>query len=510
MGIGWRWVNLGDKVFWYDEVFTALRVTGHLGTQVREQVFTGEPVTAAALLQYQTFAPDSTLGDTLRSLLDHPEHPPLFYLLCWGWVKTFGTSLAAFRGVSALASTLTFVALPFLAWELFASAAAAIITPLLFAVSPVHLLYAQEARQYALWTLLTVLATWALRRAVRLRHWRAWGVYAVCLGLTFYTSVLSLFIVVAHGLYGLWVLPRRRWRSLTAAIGGAVILFAPWLWVMALNRQRWQSATSWTTAITYPKDALIKLWGLHFTSVFMDPNLPLEHPYSGLAPLLMGLLLVGILISLSKTLPPESSLLLGLLIGVPTLCLIGGDLVRGSILSKNTRYFMPALIGTLVAIAGWLGLLYGQHRRMANLGIALTLGLGLVSSIAILQAPTWWNKSISYHNRTIATAISEFEQPVVLIQAHGTTLGDVLSLSHYLPPATAFVITESPAIPQVPTLAQTVLLFQPTAALMHAFACTPTQLPVPAGLFQVTCASNDRSPQPAAAPVATLQRQDLP
>ena len=100
-------------------MFTALRVTGHLGTQVREQVFTGEPVTAAALLQYQTFAPDSTLGDTLRSLLDHPEHPPLFYLLCWGWVKTFGTSLAAFRGVSALASTLTFVALPFLAWELF-------------------------------------------------------------------------------------------------------------------------------------------------------------------------------------------------------------------------------------------------------------------------------------------------------------------------------------------------------------------------------------------------------
>ena len=40
----------------------------------------------------------------------------------------------------------------------------------------------------------------------------------------------------------------------------------------------------------------------------------------------MGLLLVGILISLSKTLPLESSLLLGLLIGVPTLCLIGGGL----------------------------------------------------------------------------------------------------------------------------------------------------------------------------------------
>ena len=57
--------------------------------------------------------------------------------------------MAAFRGVSEIASTLTALALPLLAWELFASRTLAI-TPVLFAVSPVHLLYAQEARQYTL------------------------------------------------------------------------------------------------------------------------------------------------------------------------------------------------------------------------------------------------------------------------------------------------------------------------------------------------------------------------
>lgn len=487
LGICLRWINLGDKVFWYDEVFTALRVTGHLDDMVRRQLFTGEPITAAGLLQYQTFAPGSTFADTWRSLLDHPEHPPLFYLLCWGWVNTFGTSIAAFRSVSALASTLTFLALPLLTWELFASWEAAIFAPLLFAVSPVHLLYAQESRQYALWTLLTVVATWALRRAVRLGHWRAWALYAVCLSLTFYTAVLSLFIVIAHGVYGMLALPRRQWRAVAIALGGAVGLFIPWLLVMGLNRQRWQSATSWTTDITYPMDALVKLWGLHFTSVFFDPNLPLEHPYSWLAPPLFLLLLLSLSAYLLRSLPRESSLLVLTLIWVPTLCLIGGDLVRGSVLSKNTRYFMPALLGTLVAVAGLLGRQYAKHPRRATCGVALILGLGLTSSITILKAPSWWNKSISYHNATIAATINEFAKPAVLTQVNGTTLGDVLSLSHYLLPATVFVITEAPEIPHMPEVAETVLLWQPTEDLLNRFACLPEALPVPNGLFRVSC-----------------------
>ncbi|MEM6835957.1 MAG: glycosyltransferase family 39 protein [Cyanobacteria bacterium P01_C01_bin.120] len=485
-----RWLNLGSKVFWYDEVFTALRVTGHFGAEVNEQLFNGEPVSAGDILQYQTFAPGSSFYDTLRSLVDHPEHPPLFYLLCWAWVKHFGTSLAAFRGVSALASTLTFIALPFLAWELFASATAVVVLPVLFAFSPVHLLYAQEARQYALWTLLIVVTTWALRRAVRLNTWLAWSCYVIGLTLTFYTSVLSLFVLMAYGAYGLWALSQRQRWTFGATTAAAILLFTPWLGVMWVQSQRLQSTTSWTTQVSFPLDALVKLWGLHFTAVFFDPNLPLENIYSWTIPPLFLLLLAAVSAALWKALPPESSVLLLLLIWVPTICLIGGDLVRGSILSKNTRYFVPALIGSLVAIGGWLSLLYSRRSRWAAWGIALTVGLGMVSSIAIIQAPTWWNKSISYHNRDVAQAIAGFESPVVLTQSSGTALGNVMSISHYLPASVMFVMTTRSDFPQAPEAAETVLLYQPTEALKRQFACPPEALPVSDGLFLVPCASN--------------------
>jgi uncharacterized membrane protein len=479
-------------VFWHDEVFTALRVTGHLGEQVEAHLFSGEPTTASTVLQYQTFAPGSTFADTWRSLIDHPEHPPLFYLLCWLWVNVFGTSVTAFRSLSALASTVTFFALPALAWELFAVWEAAIIAPLLWAASPVHLLYAQEARQYALWSLVTVLATWALRRAVRLHHWRAWGLYAGCLSLTFYTSVLSLLIVLAHGVYGLLALSQQQWRKLAIAIAAAGGLFSPWLLVMWRDREAWQSATDWTTAVSYPIDVMSKLWGLHFASVFIDPNLPLEHPYSWLVPPVLLLLLLGILLSLSKDLPKESSVLLLALVLVPTAALIGGDGVRGSVLSSHTRYFMPALAGTLVAVAGWLGLQYRHRRQLAIVMVALLLGIGFTSSWAIAQAPSWWSKGFNYHNRTIAAAINEWPQPAVLTQAHGTTLGNMISLSHYLAPETTWVVTQPPALPQVPTFSKTVLLFEPTEQLLNHFACEPEALSVPGGLFWVSCESSDR------------------
>jgi hypothetical protein len=299
--------------------------------------------------------------------------------------------------------------------------------------------------------------------------------------------VLSALLVIAHGVYALLALPRSRWFAIIGAISLAVVLFTPWLWVMAVYRQEWQQATSWTTAIAFPMDALVKLWGLHFASVFIDPNLPLTHPYTVIMPPLVLILLTGTLIFHWRNLPKASSGLLIALIVVPALCLMGGDLLRGSILSKNTRYFMPTLIGTLLAIAGWLGLLYSRYRRAATIGVAVLVSLGLVNAIAIIQAPTWWNKSISYHHQAIAEIVNSFPAPVILMQRGGTTLGDIISLSHYLSPQTQFVVAAAPAIPQAPPAAETLLLLQPAESLATAFNCPVEELPVEGGLFRVPC-----------------------
>jgi hypothetical protein len=294
-------------------------------------------------------------------------------------------------------------------------------------------------------------------------------------------------LVIAHGVYALLALPRSRWWAVIGAMGLAVGLFAPWLWVMAIYSQKWQQATSWTTDIVYSMDDLFKLWGLHFSSVFIDPNLPLEHPYTLIMPPLLLILLGGALMALWRHLPKESSWLLITLVVMPALCLIGGDLLRGSILSKNTRYFMPTLMGSLLAIAGWLGLQYTGHRRAATVGVAVLVSLGLVNSVALIQAPTWWNKSIGYHHQAIAATVNSLPAPVILMQRGGTTLGDIISLSHYLSPQTQFVVADAPAIPQPPSTAATVLLLQPAEPLANAFDCPVEELPVEGGLFRVPC-----------------------
>jgi len=485
VGIGLRWVNLTGKVVWHDEVFTLLRVTGHIGTQVEQALFTGEPVTAGTLLQYQTFAPDSTFGDTLRSLVDHPEHPPLYYLLAWGWAKLLGTSVATFRSLSVIFSLLTLPALALLARELFGQPATVAIALMLFASSPVHVLYAQEAREYSLWVLLTVVTGWALLRAVRLATWKAWGLYTLSLALLFYTTVLSALVAIALAMYGFWQLPRRRWVAFGLANLGAIALFAPWMIVIAVQLARLQQATDWTFS-AYPRLAQIKLWGLHFAAVWIDPSLPLDHPYTYLVPPLVLLLIGMSLYRNGQQRSPSTSRFLLLLTLVPALALIGGDLLRGTILSIHTRYFFPALVGAQLAIAGWLGLLIDRYPQRSRLALSSIVIIGLVNAGVIVSADTWWNKVVSYGNAEIARTIQTFENPIILSQGGGTTLGNLISLSYELPATTPFVV--APQLPSdLPSTDQTVLLFSPAEDLLQAFDCPAERLPVPGSLWVVPC-----------------------
>ncbi|NER78388.1 MAG: hypothetical protein F6K42_02195 [Leptolyngbya sp. SIO1D8] len=488
LGILLRCWNLEGKVFWHDEVYTALRVVGYLGPEVEQTLFTGTPFTAERLLEYQTFATGATFGDTVRSLVDHPEHPPLYYLLAWGWVKLFGTSIAGFRSLSVTFSLLTLPALAYFARELFGHHPAVIIAPLLFACSPVQVLYAQEAREYSLWVFLSVLASWALLRAVRLGKRSAWGLYALALALLFYTSVLSALVAIAHGCYGLCILARRRWLVLGGAFLVALLLFLPWLSVIAFQIHRWHTVTAWTLS-KVPRIILMKLWGLHFSALFVDPNLSLDHLYTYLVPPLV-LICIGIgLYGCLKRFPSRTSFLLLSLVIVPTLALIGGDLFRGSRLSTETRYFLPALMMAQVAIAGWLGGQYLNRRRLVLFGLTGLIGLGLANSVALAKAPTWWSKREGTFSYAIAAAITATHNPIVLTQKESTTLGNLISLSYDLPPETPFQVTYAPNIPALATdNSHTILLFRPSGMLTEAYGCSAEPLPeILALLWQVPC-----------------------
>jgi len=188
-GIGLRFSYLERKVYWLDETFTSLWVAGHGFRDLGELAAADSNLTIPELQRYQQPAPETRATDTLAVLArEFPEHPPLYYVLSHWWVQGLGYSVAAMRLLPALAGALLLPAVYWWCWELFRSPLTGGIAAGLVAVSPLHVLYAQEARQYSLWTVAIALTSAAFVRAVRLPQWRNWWVYAGLLLLGFYTG----------------------------------------------------------------------------------------------------------------------------------------------------------------------------------------------------------------------------------------------------------------------------------------------------------------------------------
>lgn len=491
LAIGFRFSHLGHKVYWHDEVFTSLRVAGYIGQDVGASLFTGMVFPAEALLQYQRFPADSSLAKTWVSLTDHPEHPPGYYLLAFGWGQVWGASVVGYRGIAAVFGVL---ALPLVFWlsrELFPrQLTTAWIATTLFAVSPVQLIYSQEAREYSLWIVGMLLATIALLLAVRRKRAWAWVGYSVALTLSLYSSLVTVLLSMSHLVFILLTQKPRQWPYFALASGGAWVLFAPWLWVIWQNWQRLQSVTAWTKQSS-PMGLLAKLWGLHYSATVVDFSLPLNHPFTLVVPPLLILAMLGAAAGLRRSSRDAGMILLLCMLLVPPLVLIGNDVLRSGQLSGTTRYFLPSLMVVPIIFAAWVSFsIESQHRWrqwIASLGLGLVLLVGTLSCLTNLQATTWWNKGASYHNPLIASSLNQWhDPPLVLVFSGDTALGNAISLSYLLRPQTPLRLFPQTHLTDgtIPwtELAEwpgKVFLYKPPAAIVEALPKHIHQSPYP-------------------------------
>ncbi|MUL36283.1 glycosyltransferase family 39 protein [Gloeocapsopsis dulcis] len=202
IGIFFRFTNLDRKVYWYDETITSLRVAGYRQTEVVQQIFNAKEISVQALQKYQKINLKTTLLATTYSLAtEAPQHPPLYFLVARFWTQWLGDSVATMRSLSALISILIFPCLYWLCLELFKTPLFGWIAVALMAVSPFHVLYAQEAREYSLWTVTTLLSSTTLLRAIRLKTKLSWIVYAATIVAGLYSFTFSLFIIIGHSIY---------------------------------------------------------------------------------------------------------------------------------------------------------------------------------------------------------------------------------------------------------------------------------------------------------------------
>ncbi len=172
-----------------------------------------------------------SFGGMLHTIPRTESTPPLYYALAWVWTHVFGVSEFGLRSLSALAGIAT-VPVAYAAARRLAGTRAAAICGLLLAVSPLMVWFSQEARAYAVATLLsavTVLCVvgWLMERRTR---WLAGWALAAALGLLTHYFVV---FIVAPELAVLWwhgrARPDRRLAAATvlvAVVGAALVPLA--------------------------------------------------------------------------------------------------------------------------------------------------------------------------------------------------------------------------------------------------------------------------------------------
>lgn len=157
------------------------------------------------------------------------QHPPFYYLLLHFWLG-FSNSITFVRLLSALLGTLNVVQVIVIGWKL-GKVTVGLGAAILLSISPFHIWYSQEARQYMLLAVLTTAASIELWNCLHGKH--RWWLYILFDILAIYTQYFAVFIFIAHGLLViLWSYNKKakrlfgRWIASMLIIG---IAFAPWM-----------------------------------------------------------------------------------------------------------------------------------------------------------------------------------------------------------------------------------------------------------------------------------------
>ncbi|MEH2151529.1 glycosyltransferase family 39 protein [Nostoc sp.] len=481
MSILFRFFNLDSKVFWHDETYALLRISGYTINEAKQQLFNNRVISGESFAQFQGANPEKSLNDTIMSLAkqDSP-HPPLYYVIARLWMEIFGNYVTAIRSLSACISLLVFPSVYWLCRELFnVPLSVPGVAIALMAISPIHLVYAQEAQEYILWLVTILLSSASLLRAMRLEDELAkerqrpdlfaiWSIYTVTLTISLYTFLWSAFVAVAHGIYVIITAKFQftetvRTYLLASLVG--FLAFMPWITVVIGDFFQFLISADKTTA----QSSLIPIFPfllMQLSRIFFDIDLSSENSLGYLiTPIFLTLVGYSIYFVCRTTNYKVWSFIITLIV-VPALPLIMPDFIAGGIRSSTEPYLIPSYLGIQVAVAYLLATqVYngsGSRRRIWHIIMALVIISGLISSKVSSQAETWWNKGMNYGNPQVAQIINQTTRPLLISDALGNNCGNVFSLSYLLEPKVRFLLVNNQKNPKIPNGFTDVFLLNPS------------------------------------------------
>ncbi|MEG4396407.1 glycosyltransferase family 39 protein [Microcoleus sp. BROC3] len=487
-GIFFRFTNLDRKVYSFDESITSLRISGYTWTEMVQQDFQGKIISVEDLQQkYQQINPEKTWLDTVKGLAtEEPQLSPLYFILARFWVQLFDPQVGTVRSLSAWISLLVFPSVYWLCWELFGSASAGWMAVTIVAVSPFHVLYAQEARPYMMFAVLVLLSNAILLRAIALQKSPAtsklskaiWSIYAIALTLGLYSSLLFFLVIFAHGIY---VILTKNWhfcKTLIAyllASAAATILFAPWIWILFYNAPKIE-ATVGLPRISLSFLSSLKPLILITCRMFIDTHWAggiIKLCSSGIATNLIRLIVAALLLlaiahsiySLCRSTPKRVWLFVLTAIGITAIVLIA---VRG----VADRYLVPYILAIQIAVAYLFTAKIAaasnpRQQKLWQLGLIALISSGIVSCAVSSQSQLWWNKypSSTKYNPQVAAIVNQSQKPLVITHGGNNITGKILSVSYLLKPQVQLLLAVKPEQVKIPDGFSDVFLYRATEAL---------------------------------------------
>ncbi|MGV2827219.1 glycosyltransferase family 39 protein [Myxosarcina sp. GI1(2024)] len=484
LGIWLRFAHLERQVYWIDEVHTSLRAAGYSRAEFVELAPTESIIGIEELQKFQQLIPERNFFAGVKAIASS-EHSPLYYVLARLGMELFRSSVGVTRGVAALISLLAFPGIYLLAKKLFNSSLVGLIAVALVAVSPFHLLYAREAREYSLLTVTILVTSWALLRAIERGGKSYWSWYGLSVALSLYAHPLAVFVLLAHGIY-VAIATKFSWSKLKAyslASGLGILLFSPWIVVFIVNGD---GVGSWIER-EIELSVWLQRWLLNLSSVFFDLQvaygdrlfdieqgrdviLRFDNSINYLI-IPVILFIVYAIYYLIRRASNSAWLFILLLIGCTALGLGLPDLISGGQRATIGRYIIPVYIGIKLAAAYCLAskitaVKSSEWQRYLWRLITISLiSLGIWSSWAIVRSPTWWNKYSSFYNPQIAAIINRSNNPLII--GNTNRISRVTSLSYLLNDEAEFLlVTKNSQLPEIGDR-DNIFLFRPYGELIE-------------------------------------------
>lgn len=350
---------------------TALHTAGYTAADVVAALSQAQPAPASAAQRFRTPG-DRTVIDTVRALAsEDPQHPPAYYVLARLWEGIAGSTVASLRLFSALCSLLVLPAIYWLSIELFSERRTAWTAVAMAAISPFNVEYAQQAREYWLWMLVTVAAGGLLLRALRSSRAASWIAYGAAMALGLYTHIFFGLVGVAHVAYVAGIALRRqpvRIAPFFAALATAVAVAFPWYLVLGTYTLR--SGTH-----PFPAQNLLATayaWIVALGTPFVDLEF-LSVRYFLAVAAVIALETVALVAMIRRA--PFAQWWFVLTLGGSGLALQIGN----SGLTDMPRYLVPTILSLQLAVAWLLGTPFGKTDKVRMAGaVAVPVLVGLV------------------------------------------------------------------------------------------------------------------------------------